>query len=182
MVTIYWGNRNWQNSVSNILPYWKNYIHVINACRCGSELKCAEYILDYPKQVSFISFFKLISGYYPAFLLILENLILQFKVTQTLPNLRQLVQVPPHFLLHPCFSSTFMNRCTVLESKGVASSPALPSALPWSLQFIFNNSICCECLWFCPGCQLRSVCLPGLPCSNFPQPIWCHGIHGRGES
>ena len=110
----------------------KNYIYIINACMHGGELKFTEYILvsPPPKKTHKLYFCKLSLAYYPTFLLITENLILQFKVTQTLPDLRWSVQDPSHFFLLPCFSSSSMDRCIVLESRGVASGPMLPSVLP----------------------------------------------------
>lgn len=64
-------------------------------------------------------------------------------MTQTLPNLRQLVQIPSHFLFHPCFSSTFMNRYIVLESKWVASNPMLIlcSSLTSAVHLIWLSSL-----------------------------------------
>lgn len=189
MFIIFGGNRNWQNNLYNILSYWKNYIYVINVCRYGSELKCVEYVLEYLKKLSFIYSFKLNLDYHPTFPPILENLILRFKVTQTLLNLRQLVQVLPSpcsFLASLVLSWTDVSSwnpekwhlvlCYSLLFPGLCSSSYL---VP-----IISSGICCKCLWSCPGCQLRSPCTLCLPCLNsFSAHLGLiTGVHGGGGS
>lgn len=133
MFTIYWRNRNWQNSTFNILPHWKK-LHIYYKCMYAwwwAEIyRIHTWEPHPPKKPHKLYFCKLSFAYYPTFLLITENLILQFKVTQTLPDLRWSVQDPSHFSLLSCSSSSSMDRCIVLESREVASGPMLPSVLP----------------------------------------------------